>query len=169
LPGLARVSWDKFRRCPPFRSSFDSHARFPRFCTASGKWFRRRRDCFVLSMPTKQFLIISNSFSWFIGPARTATIDAERIFNPDLVDKLWTRPARVEPKASRGPPNRTTCNFSRQLDVVQLPFNKGWQSWTVTTSLLVASPHLLNPLQRLLSNHPARQRSAGRCRNNAAT
>jgi len=169
LPGLARVSWDNFRRCPPFRSSFDSRARFPRFCTASGKWFRRRRDCFVPSTPTKQFLIISNSFSWFIDPAETATIDAERILNPDLVDKLWAHPPRVEPKASRGSLNRTTRNFFPQLRVVQLPFNKGWRSWTVTTSLLVASPHLLNPLQRLPSNRPARRRSVGPCRNSAAT
>ena len=169
MPGLAQVSWDNFRRCPPFHWSFDSHARFPRFCTASGKWFRRRRDCFVLSTPTKQFLIISNSFSRFIEPARTATIDAERIFNPDLVDKLWAHPARVEPKASHGPLNRTTCNFFRQLCVALLPFNKGWQSWTVTTSLLVVSPHLLNPLQRLPSNRPAHRRSAGQCRNSAAT
>jgi hypothetical protein len=91
LLGLTRQSlWTS--RCPPFRSGFDNDARFPRFCTASGKWFRRRRDCFVLSTSTKQFPTISIDFSWFIGPARTATTDAEQIFNPDLVDKLRAAP-----------------------------------------------------------------------------
>jgi hypothetical protein len=36
-----------------------------------------------------------------------------------LVDKLWPQPPKAEPKASQGLPNRTRCNFSRQLGVLK--------------------------------------------------
>jgi hypothetical protein len=105
----------------------------------SGKWFRRTQNCFVARMPTKYSLELSNSFNrlklaeapsaiaqkvWFIGLALAATIDAERLFNTCLVDKPRPQPATVEPKASRGLLNRTTCNLFRQLRVVELPSTK---------------------------------------------
>jgi len=50
-------------RCPPLRWEIDNFPLFPDVCAKSGKWFRRRENCFVGGRATKQLSQNFNQFS----------------------------------------------------------------------------------------------------------